>query len=230
MVSSTTLCSSARLCTVVASMLLAGCRGGTAPEPACRVIEQQGTRVGESGGTLRLDEDAVVLAIPAGAVRGPCGIVVAIEPWSDTYSHAPWEGGARSLFGTTYRVRAFDLSSRPEKVGLALPATLSIRYDPAGIPPGASAADLVLAQVTRVGCSPDFFGLGCVWDLADRPLATSRVDVNASRLTALLSCLDVCGGSSDGLGDGTGEFLVMHPRCERHGADAPDPQWQCLFP
>jgi hypothetical protein len=112
-------------------------------------------------------------------------------------------------------------------VRLAAPATLTVRYDAASVPPGASAEELLLAQVTRVGCSPDLFGFGCSWDLAYRSLATSRIDVAAGRLTASLSCLDVCGGSSDGTGDGTGEFLVMHPGCERHGADPADPQWHC---
>jgi hypothetical protein len=211
-----------------ASMLMAGCRAGTAPEPACRVIEHEGTRIGEYGGFVRLDHDDVVLAIPPGAVTGPCGITVSIEPWTDV-STVPWSS-ARALIGTSYRVRAFDLSERPEKVRLAAPATLTVRYDAASVPTGAPAEELLLAQVTRVGCSPDLSGFGCSWDLAYRSLATSRIDVAAGRLTASLSCLDVCGGSSDGTGDGTGEFLVMHPRCERYGADPADPQWHCDSP
>lgn len=113
---------------------------------------------------------------------------------------------------------------------LAAPATLSVRYDLASVPPGASSGELLLAQVTRFGCSPDLFGFGCSRDLAYRALATSRIDIAATRLTATLSCLDVCGGSPDGTGDGTGEFLVMHPRCERYGADPADPQWHCDSP
>ena len=225
MTSRTTVC----LMIAFASTLMSGCRG-TAPEPACRVIEHQGTRIDESGGTVRLNDDDVVLAIPAGAVTGECGIVVSIEPWTDLYSYLPWLGGARSLFGTSYHVRAFDASAHPEKVRLAVPATLTIRYDPASVPAGAAAEELVVAEVTRVACSPDLYGFGCSWDLAYRSLSTSRVDVTASRLTASLSCLDVCGGRSDGTGDGTGEFLVMHPRCHRYGSDPADPQWQCDTP
>lgn len=81
---------------------------------------------------------------------------------------------------------------------LAAPATLSVRYDLASVPPGASSGELLLAQVTWVGCSPDLFGFGCSWDLAYRALVTSRTDVAATRLTATPSCLDVCGGSPDG--------------------------------
>lgn len=213
----------------VALILLAGCEG-TAPEPACRVIEHHGTRIDETGGTLRFNGDDAVLTIPAGAVTQECGIVVSIEPWTDLYSHAPWLGGARALFGTSYHVRAFDASAHPEEVRLAVPATLTIRYDAAGVPAGVAAEELVLAQVTRVGCSPDLIGFGCSWDLAYRPLSTSSADVGANRLTASLSCLDVCGGRSDGIGNGTGEFLIMHPRCERYGGDPADPQWQCDAP
>jgi hypothetical protein len=211
-----------------ASMLTASCRDGTAPGPACRVIEHPGTRINGNGGMVRLDGDDVVLAIPPGAVTGPCGIVVSIESWIDV-SSVPWSP-ARALVGTSYRVRAFDLSDRPEKVRLAVPATLTIRYDPANVPAGASAEELSLAQVTRVGCSPDWFGYGCSWDLAYRLLATSQVDADAGRLTGSLPCLDVCGGSSDGTGDGTGEFLVMHPRCVRYGTETADPQWDCDSP
>ena len=228
MASSTKRRATALLTIGFASMLTAGCRDGTAPSPTCRVIEQQGTRIGESGGAVRLNDDDVVLLIPPGAVTGPCGVVVSIEPWTDV-STVPWSS-ARALFGTSYRVRAFDLSDRPEKVRLATAATLTIRYDAANVPPGASADELVLGQVTRVGCSPDFFGLGCSWDLGYRSVTTSRVDVGARRLTGSLLCLDVCGGSSDGTGDGTGEFLVMHPRCNRYGTDAADPRWDCNAP
>jgi hypothetical protein len=210
-------------------MLMAGC-DGTAPEPDCRVIEHAGTRIDETGGTVRFNGDDAVLTIPAGAVTQPCGVVVSIEPWTDAYSHAPWAGGARALFGTSYHVRAFDASTRPETIRLAVPATLTIRYDPASVPAGGAEEELVLAQVTRVGCSPDFFGYGCSWDLADRPVTTSRVDVATSRLTASLSCLDVCGGREDGIGNGTGEFLVMHPHCQRFSSDPADPQWQCDAP
>lgn len=227
MASATTSRTTVCLAIILGFTLVAACRG-TAPEPACRVVEHQGTRIDESGGTVRLNDD-VVLAIPAGAVTGECGIVVSIEPWTDL-SSLPWNGGARALFGTSYHVRAFDASARPEKVRLAVPATLTIRYDVASVPPGAAAEELVVAEVTRVGCSPDLGGFGCSWDLAYRSLSTSRVDVAATRLTASLSCLDVCGGRSDGIGDGTGEFLIMHPRCERYGADPADPQWQCDAP
>ena len=212
----------------VASMLMAGC-DGTAPEPACRVVEGQRTQIGENGGTVSLDGDGVVLSIPPGAVTGPCGVAVSIEPWTDV-SHVPWSGGARALFGTSYHVRAYDLSARPEKVRLEVPATLTIRYDLASVPPGAAEAELVLAQVTRVGCTEDLFGGGCSWDLAYRAVATGRVDTAAGRLTGSVSCLDVCGGTSDGTGDGTGEFLVMHPRCGRYRADTADPQWHCDLP
>lgn len=227
MASSITRRATACLTIGFASMLTAGCRDGTAPGPACRVIEHPGTRIDGNGGTVRRDGDDVVLAIPPGAVTEPCGVTVSIESWTDV-STVPWTA-ARALFGTSYRVRAFDLSDRPEKVRLAVPATLTIRYHLASVPPGASAEELVLAQVTRVGCSPDLFGFGCSWDLAYRSLATSHVDVAARRLTGSLSCLDVCGGSSDGTGDGTGEFLIMHPRCDRY-AEGADPQWHCGSP
>ncbi|MDQ4081154.1 MAG: hypothetical protein M3125_10395, partial [Gemmatimonadota bacterium] len=220
----------ARLTTTFTLLLVAACRDGTAPAPACRAIEQQGTRIGESGGTVRLDGDALVLTIPSGAVTTACGIAVSIEPWTDLPSFVPWSEGARALFGTSYDVRAFDLSSEPGKVRLAIPATLTMRYDPAAVPPGVSAAELVIAQVTRVGCTPDLYGFGCSWDLASRSLPTSRIDTIAHRLTGSVSCLGVCGGTVDGLGDGTGEFLVMHPDCYRNGSEPADPQWICNPP
>ena len=224
MTSSTTFRAAACLTIGIVSMLTAACHSSTEPASACRVIENPGMRIGESGGTVRLGDD-VVLVIPPGAVAGPCGIAVSIEPWTDV-STVPWSG-AGALVGTSYRVRAFDLSARPEKVRLAVPATLTIRYDPASVPPGAPAEELVLGQVTRIGCSPDLFGYGCSWDLAYRSLATSHIDVANHRLTGALSCLDVCGGRPDGTGDGTGEFLVMHPRCARYGSDLVNPHWEC---
>lgn len=211
-----------------ASMLMAGC-DSTAPEPACRTVEGQLTQIGENGGTISLDGDGVVLVVPPGAVTGACGVAVSIEPWTDV-SAVPWSGGARALFDTWYWIRAHDLSAQPEKVRLALPATLTIRYDPASVPPGESEAELVLAQVTRVGCTEDPFTGGCSWDLAYRSLTTSRVDTAADRLTGALTCLAVCGGRSDGTGDGTGEFLVMHPQCRRLSGDPADPRWLCDLP
>lgn len=225
MASSVSFRTHSRLAIGVLSILAGGCGGGTAPAAACRQIENPGTRIGASGGTLRLDGDNVVLVIPAGAVAGPCGIVVAIEPWTDV-STVAWSG-ARALIGTSYRVRAYDLSDQPEKVRLAVPATLTLRFASASVPPGASAEELVIGQVTRVACSPDWFGYGCSWDLAYRALSTSRVDLPNSRLTAAISCLDVCGGNAEGFGDGTGEFLVMHPRCDRYGGDLINPLWHC---
>ena len=225
MASSVSLRAHSRLAIGALSILTGACGGGTAPADACRQIEHPGTRIGASGGTLRLGGDDVVLVIPAGAVAGPCGIVVAIEPWTDV-STVAWRS-ARALVGTSYRVRAYDLSDEPEKVRLAVPATLTLRFDSESIPPGASAEELVIGQVTRVDCSPDWFGDGCSWDLAYRALATSRVDLSDGRLTATLSCLDVCGGNAEGFGDGTGEFLVMHPRCDRYGGDLINPLWHC---
>ena len=209
-----------------AAMLTVGCSDGTAPEPACREVEGSPTRIGENGGTVSLDGDRVVLSIPPGAVTNRCGFAVSIEPWTDVPS-TPWSFGGGSLLGTTYDVRAYDLSDEPEKVRLALPATLTIRYDAAGVPPGAPEAELLLAQVTRVGCSPDFYGLGCSWDLGYRSVPTSRVDTAAGRLTGSLFCLGVCGGAPNGTGDGTGEFLIMHPRCLRYGIIGTDPMWHC---
>jgi hypothetical protein len=219
-----------RLTISFATMWMAGCGDGVAPEPACRVLQEARTRIGENGGTVSLPGDAVVLTVPAGAVTAPCGIAVSIEPWTDLPSFVPWTEGARALFGTSYDVRAFDLSPEPGKVRLAVPATLTIRYDPASVPPGVSAAELVLAQETRVGCTPDLFGFGCSWDIASRSVPSSRVDTALRRLTGQLSCLGVCGGNPEGFGDGTGEFLVMHPDCHRNSSDPADPRWICYAP
>lgn len=213
-----------------AAMSMAGCGDGVAPEPACRVVEGQHSAIGENGGMVSLAGDAAVLTIPAGAVTTPCGITVSIGPWDDLPSFIPWADGGRALLGTSYDVGAFELSPELGKVRLAVPATLTIRYDPASVPPGVSAAELVLAQVTRVGCTPDLFGFGCSWDLAYRALASSRIDTAAHRLTGSLSCLGVCGGNSEGIGDGTGEFLVMHPDCHRTSTDPADPHWICSAP
>jgi hypothetical protein len=190
-----------RLVPVVACLTIFGCgRGPT--EPACRGEPN----IGVEGGTLSLGTEAV-LAIPAGAFSAACGLSVRLAPWSGVISFFAPYLTTSGISGTAFEVRAADLSPEPKRVSLAKPATLAIRYDPTQLPPLVSESELIIAQVTRVGCTPSVIG-GCPWDLAFRPVWTSVVDGEAHVVSATLSCLDVCGGREDGTGAGTGEFVI----------------------
>lgn len=85
--------------------------------------------VGPAGGTITAAGGAVALEIPAGAVPGVTGVTVGPA------SGVPADVGL--VDGSSYALR-------PDSVRFAAPAVLTLRYDPARVPPGVPEAALRL--------------------------------------------------------------------------------------
>jgi uncharacterized protein YjdB len=80
-----------------------------------------GTLIGPEGGTVTVDD--VTLTIPAGAVTVPVDVVI------ESVSDAPYSADPFYIDGTVHEIKPLGLA-------LTNGATLTIRYDPANVPPG----------------------------------------------------------------------------------------------
>jgi hypothetical protein len=132
---------------------LAACGGGSPSAPASPT-PPSGTSVGSGGGTVTTADGAVRLVIPAGALAASVAFNIR---------------GALSVPVDPLAVPGSAWELTPA-VPFAVPATLTVRYDPARVPAGVDEAELRLFGV----------GAGNAW----APVGQSTVDPAANEATA----------------------------------------------
>jgi len=129
-----TVAGPARSLAVVASMLVSACGSTASPAPTTPVSSASTTVSGSSGGTVRLPDGATLL-VPPGAMTGETQATISMQPAPAEPPSAAWPDRA---IGPAYH---FDLGG----ADLAKPATVTLPFDAASLPQGATPDDLVLA-------------------------------------------------------------------------------------
>jgi hypothetical protein len=115
-----------RLALGLALLFVAGCGGddgGTNPPPP------SGDEIGAEGGAVQSADSRADVVIPPGALADP--VLVTVEP-------------ATSSPAGVLAETAYDFG--PDGTLFSIPATVSIAYEPANLPPGTFASDLYLAR------------------------------------------------------------------------------------
>ena len=143
-----------------------------------------GGTITTAGGTVGASTGGVTLTVPAGALA--TATTLTVEPTADPTGNEHLVPGTAHEFG-------------PDGTQFAQPVTLSLKYDPAALPAGTSAASLRIAK--RVGASWQVIGEGASVDQA-----SGRVTASIRSFSSYAVVADPCVVGSLSLGGTSGRI------------------------